>query len=413
MNERKMELFCRVGGRDKELAAAGRAGEAAVYENGCLQALLHEESLGEGRKRLICEWKNRTDAALSCQLELRIRTDFVFDHYVIPGVSVNGNHWGKGKEPKGLLCEGEPWEFDYRRTTIPACTISENGERYFALFASDESSLSLQASCSMLPQEDGTMAHRILYPCMERPKTYCGRDEYAPAHEEFLTIGAGETVRTVCFLLSGRPVYPNFAAAAVEDAALELLGSPFSAACPADEVKELCCAFAGRLLTEVNGRKLFSIGQSLDGQGVFHNVSGYEFGWCGQNGMYARLFLEKGLRTGDQALIDTAVSNLDAWSHEAVEKTGLIHTHYDWMTEKKSDVEDTCNLGYAVLELTKAWEAARRAGMEKPDWLKAAEGTAEFLVSRWSEVSGFGKAWNVKTGECADPEGTIGAYLIP
>ena len=51
--------------------------------------------------------------------------------------------------------------------------------------------------------------------------------------------------------------------------------------------------------------------------------------------------------------------------------------------------------------------------MEKPDWLKAAEGTAEFLVSRWSEVSGFGKAWNVKTGECADPEGTIGAYLIP
>ena len=101
MNERKMELFCRVGGRDKELAAAGRAGEAAVYENGCLQALLHEESLGEGRKRLICEWKNRTDAALSCQLELRIRTDFVFDHYVIPGVSVNGNHWGKGKEPKG------------------------------------------------------------------------------------------------------------------------------------------------------------------------------------------------------------------------------------------------------------------------------------------------------------------------
>ena len=283
-----------------------------------------------------------------------------FDHYVIPGVSVNGNRWGKGKEPKGLLCEGEPWVFDYRRTTIPACTISENGERYFALFASDESPLSLQASCSMLPQEDGTMAHRILYPCMERPKTYSGRDEYAPAHEEFLTIGAGETVRTVCFLLSGRPVYPNFAAAAVEDAALELLGSPFSAACPADEVKKLCCAFEGQLLTEVNGRKLFSIGQSLDGQEVFHNVSGYEFGWCGQNGMYARLFLEKGLRTGDQALNDTAVSNLDAWSHEAVEKTGLVHTHYDWMTEKKSDVEDTCNLGYAVLELTKAMPVSWR-----------------------------------------------------
>ena len=47
MNEKKMELFCRVGGKDKELAAAGRAGKAAVYENGCLQAFLYEESLGD------------------------------------------------------------------------------------------------------------------------------------------------------------------------------------------------------------------------------------------------------------------------------------------------------------------------------------------------------------------------------
>ena len=26
---------------------------------------------------------------------------------------------------------------------------------------------------------------------------------------------------------------------------------------------------------------------------------------------------------------------------------------------------------------------------------------------------GFGKAWNVETGECADPQGSIGAYVIP
>lgn len=413
MSEKKMELFCRVGGTDMEVPAAGREGDTAIYENDWLRVLLQEESIGEGRKRLVCEWKNRTDAALSCQMEIRIRTDFAFSHYVIPGVSLNGNHWGRGKEPKGLLCGGEPWVFDYRRTTIPACTVSENAEEYFALMASDESPLSLQASCSMIPQEDGSMAHRLLYPCIERPKTYCTRDGYAPAHEEFVTIEPKGTVKTECFLLSGKPVFPNFGTAAAEDAALELLGSPFASAYTAEETAELACEFAKRLVVETNGRKMFSIGQLPDEEGRFENREGHEFGWCGQNGMYSRLFLERGLKKEDQELIDTAVSNLDAWSHEAVEGTGLIHTHYHWMLSGESDVEDTCNLGYAVLELTKAWEAARMAGLVKPDWLKAAKGVAEFFMAHWSEQSGFGKAWNVKTGECADPEGTIGAYLIP
>lgn len=223
--ENETVLPCRGNGYGG--ACGGAGGDTAIYENDWLRVLLQEESIGEGRKRLVCEWKNRTDAALSCQMEIRIRTDFAFSHYVIPGVSLNGNHWGRGKEPKGLLCGGEPWVFDYRRTTIPACTVSENAEEYFALMASDESPLSLRASCSMIPQEDGSMAHRLLYPCIERPKTYCTRDGYAPAHEEFVTIEPKGTVKTECFLLSGKPVFPNFGTAAAEDAALELLGSPF------------------------------------------------------------------------------------------------------------------------------------------------------------------------------------------
>ncbi len=106
-------------------------------------------------------------------------------------------------------------------------------------------------------------------------------------------------------------------------------------------IMPLCCEFAGRLLTVVNGRKLFCIGQLLDGNGIFENRDGYEFGWCGQNGMYARLFLERGLETGDDSLVETAISNLDAWSNEAVGKTGLIHTHYHWMLNGDSDVAIT------------------------------------------------------------------------
>ncbi|HJC24181.1 MAG TPA: hypothetical protein H9761_10805 [Candidatus Eisenbergiella merdavium] len=421
MNERMTQLFCRIGGKDEPLnrvdvsekPASGRRAEKALYENSRIRATLTWEPVGEGRTRLACSWQNRTQEKLSCQLEIRIRTDFVYEHYVIPGVSLNGNDWGKGKEPKGLASGGEPWVFDYRRTTIPACTISENGDRYFALMASDESPLSMQASCSMLPQEDGTMVHRLLYPCIERPETYCRRDCYEPSHEDFLTFDPQEAKETAAWLLAGRPVRPNFATACVEDAALELLGSPFPSAYGTDEVKRLCCAFAERLVVETNGRKMFSIGQTPDGKGGFQNAEGYEFGWCGQNGMYARLFLERGLRTGDQKLICTALDNLDAWTHEAVEETGLIHTHYHWMLNGESDVEDTCNLGFAVLELTRAWSVMRKNGEDRPEWLEAARRIADFLISHWADEHGFGKAWNVKTGECADPAGTIGAYLIP
>ena len=81
------------------------------------------------------------------------------------------------------------------------------------------------------------------------------------------------------------------------------------------------------------------------------------------------------------------VSNLDAWSNEAVGRTGLIHTHYHWMLSGERDVEDTCNLGFAIKELSQAWVAAQDKSIEKEKWLQA--------------------------GECTDANGTIGAYVIP
>lgn len=398
--------------RDSRHEAAGRQ-IRGIYGDNCLRVSVREESLGPGRARLICEWENRGPEVLRFQPEIRVQTEFVINRYLIPGVSVNGNVWGRGKEPKGLASEGEPWVFDYRRTTIPACTISESRDRYLALFASDETTVSLEASCSMILLEDGSMVHRLLYPCVERPKTYCTRDGYTESHEDFLMLKPGETLVTKAYVLWGMSVMENYAVAAVEDAALDLLGSSFPAKYGPEEVPALCCEFAERLLTEVNGRKMFSIGQLPDEQGHFENREGYEFGWCGQNGMYARLFLERGLETGDDALVNTAVSNLDAWSNEAVGKTGLIHTHYHWMLRESSDVEDTCNLGFAIGELARAWTIMRRKGVEKTEWLQAAEHAADFLAAHYSPEYGFGKAWNVETGECTDPNGTIGAYVIP
>ena len=391
---------CRTGGRLCELENNGDN----TFSNGHLRAELTVERIREWMDRLVCRWVNRSDEPLVCQPEIRIRTAFVPTHWVIPGVSYDGNEWGHGREPKGLVCGGEPWVFDDRRTSIPSCTFSENETAYFALMASDKDDASHLSSCAMEKQEDGTMIHRLLWPEIERPMTYVNRDRYGEAHEAFVTIPARGTFTVTAWLLSGRPVLPNFAAANVEDAALDLIDASFEPRYSPEELIPLCSSFAKTLLRDVGGRKLFCIGFSPDGEGGFSQAWGSEFGWCGQNGMYARLMIERGFETGDESLFSVGTEVLDAYSHEAVAPTGLIRTHYDRIVSGGSPVEDTCNLGFAVFEFAEAWRSMRERGIDRPAWLAAARGVAEW---------GFGQAWDTETGECVDPEGTIGAYLIP
>lgn len=381
-------------------------------ENAPVRAMAEESPLDGTAARLTVAWRNAGTEPVACQLEIRVKTDFAFTHYLIPAVNYNGNGWGRGDEPKGLARDGQPWVFDHRRTAIPACTISENRERFFALFASDESAASLNASCSMIPCEDGTMLHRLLYPCIETPGTYRGRDAFAEAHEDFLTLSPGETYRTTAFVLRGAPVKENFAAAQVEDAALELLSvSAFPPRYTPAETERLCCAFSQSLLEEKDGVPLLCTGSLPDsGNGFAHRVD-YEFGWCGQNGLYARLMIEYGEETGDVSLIETGEKILDFWAGSAG-KTGLVYTNYN-AARAPSRRADTCNLSYVISELALAYRYLKNRGRDKPLWLSAARRAADFLTERYDEEWGFGKVWDVETGECLDRGGTIGAFLVP
>ena len=409
MNYEFLNPVCRYGNETHELIGDGENS----FSNGTVRLEIEAVPVREGAEKLVCRWSNLSGAPLICQPEIRVRTTFVPTRWVIPGISYNGNEWGRGNEPKGFACEGEPWVFDDRRTAIPSCTVSENESTFFALFASVEDEASHLSSCSLEPLPDGTMLHRILWPEIERPKTYVGRDRYGEPHEDFVTIPAGGTFTASVFLLWGKPVLPNYGTANAEDAALELLAGPFPPRYTPEEIPALCCSFAKTLLRDVGERRLFCIGYSPNEENGFSQAWGSEFGWCGQNGMYARLMIERGTEIGDAGLAAIGREVLDAYSHEAVAPTGLIRTHYDRIVTGGSPVEDTCNLGFAVCELAKAWKFLHDHGEEHPDWLKASRGIADFMCSHWSEEWGFGKAWNTETGECADPSGTIGAYLIP
>ena len=383
---------------------------SAAARGGAVRAAAQERPVSASVREITVAWENTGDTPLVCQLEIRAKTDFPYRHYVIPAVIYNGNAWGKGKEPKGLALDGKPWVFDHRRTAIPACTVSENGERFFAMFASNKDAASLNASCSMIPCEDGRMLHRILYPGMETPLTYRDRDRYADAREAFITLAPGEPFRTTVYLMEGAPEKEYYATALVEDAALDLLAGPFPPRYTPEELEALCCAFARTLLVERNGQTLICTGNLWNGEAYTHRVD-FEFGWCGQNGLYARQMIRRGFETDDTDLVRTGTAILDFWADRAG-KTGLPYTNYnaDLIPAPTADV---CNLSYAVAELAVAYRFLAEKGVVKANWLQAAETTAGFLLDRFSEENGFGKAWNVETGECVDGGGTIGAFMIP
>ena len=400
-NNYTIQLFCRICG----------AASMPCTDTTDVRASLSEQKQDGAATRLTATWRNTGSTTILLQPEIRVQTEFVCTHYVIPAVLYNGNAWGRGNEPKGLAHNGEAWVFDHRRASIPACTISENAQQFLALFASNDTPQSLNASCSMTSCADGTMLHRLLYPGMEKPLTYRNRDQFDAPHEAFITLEAGEIFRTTAYLLCGQTARPYFAAAQVQDAALDLLASPFKARYTPDTVQTLCCAFAQWLLVETAGHRLICTGRQPDQHDGFAPRMDFEFGWCGQNGMYARLFLEHGLETKNPDLVRTGTDILDFWAG-STGKTGLMYVRFDdkLIGDGKADI---CNLSYAIAELAKAYWILKAHGVTKARWLAAAERIADFLIARFDAKNGFGKMWDVETGACLDSGGTIGAFMIP
>ena len=123
------------------------------------------------------EWENVSGDCVHFRCALKVKARFVAERYLIPCVNYNGNRWGKGCEPKGIERDGQPWVFSAQRTGIPACTISECADQALAVFAVDTPK-SLDSACSLEADSDGVLTHVIWYPAIERPLTYCRRDEY-------------------------------------------------------------------------------------------------------------------------------------------------------------------------------------------------------------------------------------------
>lgn len=360
-------------------------------------------------------WKNCSSTPKEFETRFRIGTKFVPTRYLIPCVNVNGNEFGAGSEPKGLTKDGKPWIFAYDRVSIPSCTLTESKDVAVSLFVSGESEVSLTSSCSLARDDDtGYFYQDIYHPVIEAPLTYAYRDKYTPEYRTYLTLAPGESFESGFYLSVSHPRWEHFGICDTLDCALDLFSETTAPKIGTeDAVWANSITFAKSLLSDYKGKKGFIIGFLPDGKGGFayRKDNCFELAWCGQNILFARMFVEDYIRTGNRDSLDTALSVVDTRVELCTAKSGLIASQLRDFENLEEASADTCNLGYGAYELLRLNALLSSIGIERKSYFDTAKGVCDFFVDHFSPRFGFGKQWRLD-GTCLDEGGTIGAFLL-
>nr|MBQ4317558.1 hypothetical protein [Clostridia bacterium] len=369
----------------------------------------HSDSRYTVRRR----WVNKSTEPITLQTTFRVRACFDVKKYLIPCVSVNGNEFGAGGEPKGLTRDGKKWIFGYDREPVPSWTLTECADMSLSLFVSSCDKRALESSCSIYKDENGWY-QEVHHPVIEAPLTYAYRDRYEDGYEEWLTLGAGEEFVCDFEIITSKPRWENFGVCDTLDAALELFGGNSSLGLPdLNKIWDNSITFANSLIDDYDGLRGFIIGFLPDGNGGFayRTDRHFEIAWCGQNILFCRMFVEDYIRNGRKESLDTALEILDNFAHKCVAPNGLLARELKFHANLEVSSVDTCNAGYGAYEFIRVWKRLKEIGIDKPEYLQAAKGCCDFFVTNWSDEYGFGKQWKLD-GTCLDKGGSIGAFVI-
>ncbi len=334
---------------------------------------------------------------------------------MIPALSYNGNDWGKGKEPKGFIKDGVPWSFSYSRMSLPGGTYSEGQKWSVGLFGDIEQS-SRMFSCSLIPKEDATI-HRLSWPEAEYPETYYQRDKYQAGFSETIKLKQGETFKACLYLIVNPVEVPKLSYDKFLDFAWKNHWHQQEPWYSPDEIWQLGISYAKDTLYVEDGIfRGFSKGLRWNGESWYLRPTGkYLVGWTGQNFSLANSLIYNYILNGDRKDLEIGLNTFDSWAKHARLENGLIHCMFDPLLESEENaakaLHDACNLADAAVNLFEAWELLQECNILKEEYKEIALGICDFAVENQFEDGRFGKSWN-NAGECVDPNGTIGAYLI-
>lgn len=402
-------------GTQQALALVSRDGDAWCYQGVFDRVTVSIKRKNDGLFYIRRVWKNIAPHARRIKTVFRVAACFDVQKYLIPCVSINGNPFGTGKEPKGLEHEGKRWIFAYDRVSIPACTLTENADHALSLFASGESERSLVSSCSIWKDGDGTYHQELLHPAFESPLTYINRDTYGDAVDDAIALASGESFEVGIYVLLSTPRWESYGICDTLDKALTLFPEQGERKrLPLERIWSDTVSFAQSLISDYNGKKGFIIGFTLNKEGEFvHRADNcFELAWCGQNILLCRMFIEDYLRNKNAENLHTALEILDTRVKYGVAPSGLLLSQLRYCDNVENTASDTCNMGYGAYEFLRTWKTLNDAGIDKPAYLQAGLGLCDFFCKHDSPTYGFGKKWR-HDGTCLDQSGTVGAFIIP
>jgi hypothetical protein len=397
-------------------------GWEAVYQSDRWQVRDIVLPVGPHIAKLERIWIFQGPGMFAGQLCVELTTAFVPDWYLIPCVSYNGNTQGSGKEPKELSLDGRDWLYSYERTSIPSATFAEREGICSGLFASPESPQSLISSCG-LRSIDGKLVHRIFYPEVEEPLVYADTDYYTEGFSNEVTLNSGQafTATSYVYLCQGAEFRTGWFNAF--RFFFETLTVPLKNRFSTDALWDINLSYMLDMLWVDDGRFTgFSVG--LLPEGVHSKgASGkhwqqrlghcYEIGWAGQNYTNALILMQDAITYGNSASLNKAVCIFDLWEKNARVDNGLFYTLYDHILAGRQDVKvDTCNLGWGALQAMVGYETAMALGIDKPNWLDMGLRCCDFFVDAFARHGTLGKQWDLRSGHCANFDGTIGAFML-
>lgn len=334
---------------------------------------------------------------------------------MIPAVSYNGNQWGTGNEPKGFSKDGIPWSFSYSRVSVPGATYSEGSRWAVGLFG-DLGATDAPFSCSLIPEE-GMTIHRLIWPEAEGPVSYYIKNKYQEGFQRQISLEAGAKFQFSAYLVVAAVDLPKMSYNHLLDYAWELYFHRQKPWFSPEELWRLGLHYAKHSLYVEEGiYRGFSKGLRWNGETWKLRPSArYLVGWTGQNISLANSMLSSYLKSGSAEDLEIGLNTLRTWAVHARLDSGLIQCLFDPILDGGGErsVQDACNLSDAAVNFFEAWQLLGQIGHGAEGELckETALGICDFAVAHQFPDGKFGKAWN-NAGQCVDPDGTIGCYLV-
>ena len=389
-----------------------------------------------GVTKITRRFENLGETALTFLPSLSVQTENAVCEWFMPCVSYSGNAFGDGMEPKGLLCDGEPWIIPSDRMGIPGCTAVMGNGGCTALFLSPEE----VKSAASLEIRENTVVQRVFFTHVEYPKAYLEKFRYGDAILNECTLTPGESAVFHAYLFEGteagtfgyRPL-------------IEYLLTKWSRK-PADRydphIYDDSMSFLRRLVEHREDGVLTNMGflpdpskkdPSVPHSEFSYRKSGrYECGWCGQNISNAFLFLfdtikkeisqstpiapfdlpfaVNGAFDTESADFKNAIGILDTWKKYRFE-SGLFPVLLDHVYRGKTDFSlDLCNLGWLTYQYLNCYTLLKNGGVDRPDYLDCALGVLDALLPTVSADTGFPQTVSEK-GEILCSLGMAGTMM--